>query len=113
MVQCGSGVIEISLLVREGKRPLEAKAFLSGFALEKGKKFERNRTQHDLEKQKAFTIQIESTTDRLVHKVRSGNDWIVLDSFSEPGRDFTKGKFGFLIQGNDEIGISDFKFTPR
>jgi hypothetical protein len=81
--------------------------------IEKGKKFERNRTQHDLATQKAFTIQIESSPDRLVHKVRNGDDWIVLDSFSEPGRDFTKGKFGFLIQGSDEIGISDFKFTPK
>jgi len=34
----------------------------------------------------------------------------VLDTFVEQGRDFTQGKFGFLIQGNDEIAISNFKF---
>ncbi len=81
--------------------------------IEKGKKFERIRTQHDLTTQKAFTIQIEASADHLIQKVRNGDDWIVLDSFSEPGRDFTKGKFGFLIQGSDQIGISDFKFTPK
>jgi hypothetical protein len=42
-----------------------------------------------------------------------GDEWKVLDTFAEPGRDFTQGKFGFLIQGNDEIAISDFKFLPK
>ena len=52
------------------------------------------------------------TPDRVVQKVRVGDEWKVLDTFTEPGRDFTQGKFGFLVQGNDEIGISDFKFLP-
>jgi hypothetical protein len=82
--------------------------------IEKGKKLERAKTQHDLEKQKAFTIQIELTPDHVVHKIKNpGGDWITLDSFAEPGRKFTEGKFGFLIQGNDEIGISDFSFQPK
>ena len=81
--------------------------------MEKGKKYERAKTQHDLEKQKAFTVQIDASAERLVHKINNGSEWIVLDSFAEPGRDFTQGKFGFLIQGNDEIGLADFKFTPK
>jgi hypothetical protein len=81
--------------------------------VENGKRLERERTQHDLDKQKAFTIEIDIAPDRLIHRVREGDEWTVLDSFSEPGRNFTQGKFGFLIQGNDEIGISDFKFTPK
>jgi hypothetical protein len=48
-----------------------------------------------------------------VQKVRVGDEWKVLDTFVEPGRDLTQGKFGFLIQGNDEIAISDFKFLPK
>ena len=81
--------------------------------VEKGKKFERQKVEHDLDNQKAFTIQIEITKDHAIHRIRSGDQWIALDSFSEPGRDFSKGKFGFLIQGNDEIGISDFTFQPK
>ena len=34
-------------------------------------------------------------------------------TWAEPGRNFSEGKFGFLIRGNDEIGISDFKFQPK
>ncbi len=82
--------------------------------IEKGKKFERTKTQHDLEKQKAFTIQVEVTPEHIVHKIKNASgEWITLDSFAEPGRDFTTGKFGFLIQGNDEIGVSEFSFQPK
>jgi hypothetical protein len=49
-----------------------------------------------------------------VHKIKdNGGQWVVLDTFAEPGRNFTNGPFGFLIQGNDEIGISDFSFVPK
>jgi PEGA domain len=81
--------------------------------VENGKKLEREKTELDLDDSKSYSIQIEILPDRLVHKLLKGNEWVVLDSFSEPGRNFTKGKFGFLIQGNDEIAISDFKFTPK
>ncbi len=82
--------------------------------VESGKKLERAKTQHDLEKQKAYTIQIEITPEHVVHKIKGvSGDWITLDAFSEPGRNFTGGKFGFLIQGNDEIGVSDFSFQPK
>jgi hypothetical protein len=91
---------------------MDRKNFWAG-VVEKGKRLERVKAPHNLGSQKTFTIQIEVAPDRLVQKVRVGNDWKVLDSFVEPGRDFTQGKFGFLIQGNDEIAVSDFKFQPK
>ena len=82
--------------------------------MEKGKKFERQKTPHQLDTQKSFTIQIEITPEHIVHKVKTADGgWLTLDTFAEPGRSFTAGKFGFLIQGSDEIGISDFSFTPK
>ena len=81
--------------------------------VENGKKLERAKTQHGLSNQKAFTIQIEITQDHVVHRIKNGKEWLVLDSFAEPGRNSGPGKFGFLIQGNDEIGISDFTFQPK
>ena len=39
--------------------------------------------------------------------------WLTLDSWTEAGRNFSDGKFGFYIPGNDEISISDFKFQPK
>ena len=91
---------------------MDRKSFWAG-VIEKGKRLERVKTPQNLGNQKAFTIQIEVAPDRLVHKLRVGEEWKVLDTFAEPGRDFTQGKFGFLIQGNDEIAISDFNFLPK
>jgi hypothetical protein len=84
------------------------------WVVKNGQKLERvPKTAHNLGNQKSFAIQIDVTPDKLVQRVRGGDEWKALDNFSEPGRDFTQGKFGFLIQGNDEIAISDFKFLPR
>jgi hypothetical protein len=91
---------------------MDRKTFWAG-VIEKGKKLERLKAPHNLGNRKAFTIQIDVTPDRLVQKVRVGDQWKVLDTFVEQGRDFTQGKFGFLIQGNDEIAISDFQFLPQ
>jgi hypothetical protein len=91
---------------------MDRKNFWAG-VIQKGTRLERVKAPHNLGNQKAFTIQIDVAPDRLVQKLRVGDEWKVLDTFAEPGRDFTQGKFGFLIQGNDEIAISDFKFLPK
>ncbi len=80
----------------------------------KGKTLERTHTPlKDLEKQKSFTIQIDVTPEHAVNKMFAGGEWVNLDSWAETGRNFSEGKFGFLIQGNDEIGLADFKFQPK
>ncbi len=81
---------------------------------EKGKKLERAKMQHGVENQKQYTIQIEITPEHIVHRIKNAEgQWMVLDSFAEAGRNFVVGPFGFLIQGNDEIGISNFSFQPK
>ncbi len=91
---------------------MDSKSFWAG-VIAKGERYERVKAAQNFGNQKEFPIEIDVTPERLVQKVRVGNEWRVLDSFAEPGRNFTQGKFGFLIQGNDEIGISDFKFQPQ
>jgi hypothetical protein len=90
------------------------KKYLYPKVIEAGKTYERDKHEHGLgDKEKSYTIQIEAAPGRLVHRLQNGDNWLVLDTWNEPGRDFTKGKFGFLVQGSDEIGLSDFKFTPK
>jgi len=91
---------------------MDQRTFWAG-VIANGKRLERVKAPHNLGNQKVYTIRIEVTPDRLVQEVRMGGEWKVIDTFSEPGRDFTQGKFGFLIQGNDEIAISDFEFLPK
>lgn len=90
------------------------KKYLSSKVIIAGKIYERDKHEHGLgDKEKSYTIQIESGPERLVHRIQNGDNWLVLDTWMELGRDFTQGKFGFLVQGNDEIGLSDFKFAPK
>jgi len=82
--------------------------------VEDGKTFERRRvatmTNKDL---KNWTMQVELSPREAVVRIQRGGEWVVLDSWSEPGRDFTKGKFGILVNGDDEVGLSEFKFVGR
>ncbi len=59
------------------------------------------------------TIQIDISPSSVDHSIRKGNDWIVLDSWDDPNGGFDKGKFGFLIPGQDEYGILHFAFHAR
>jgi len=75
-----------------------------------GKTTERGKTEHK-QGDKTWIIEMDISNERIVHRMQINGQWYNLDSWEQPGRDFASGKFGFLIQGNDEIGVSDFKFT--
>lgn len=90
------------------------KKYLYSKVIMDGKPLEREKREHGLgEKEKSYTIQIDVMPEHLIHRVRNGDSWMVIDTWADGGRDFTAGKFGFIVQGNDEIGLSDFKFTPK
>ena len=60
-----------------------------------------------------LTVQIDVTPDHIVHKMLMGSDSVDLDTWAEPGLNFSGGKFGFMVQGDDEIGINSFKFQAK
>ncbi|MSV35319.1 MAG: PEGA domain-containing protein [Bryobacterales bacterium] len=79
-----------------------------------GKVFDRGKYEHGLnDREMSYTLQLEASPEKLIHSIKTGGQWLVLDTWQEPGRNFTEGKFAFLVQGNDEIGLADFKFVPR
>ena len=59
----------------------------------------------------AFGVQIEVTGNQIVHKVQIGGQWTIVDRVTDAAN-LSSGKFIFLVNGNEEIGISDFHFTP-
>ncbi len=82
--------------------------------VENGKTFERTKTPHNIDsKDKSFTIQVEVTPEHVTQRIQRDGQFVVLDNWTEAGRNFSMGQFGFLVQGNDQIGISDFRFQPR
>ena len=58
------------------------------------------------------TVQIEVTPTSVTHRLRKGGEWVVMDTLSGPGQNFTVGQFGLVIQGKDEVRLSEFSFRP-
>jgi hypothetical protein len=59
------------------------------------------------------TLRIDVTPTEVIHKVRKGEVWVALDSYTVSGQSPTAGKFGLLIQGKDEVRLSGFTFYPK
>jgi hypothetical protein len=85
------------------------------YVIENGKRSERAKMSHGIDaKDKSFIVQVEIGADHVTHRIQRGGQWIVLDTWSnEPGRNFAEGKFAFIVQGDDQIAISDFRFQPK
>ena len=60
-----------------------------------------------------FQLQITVAPNEIVTSFYDGSKWTTLDRWTHPDRNLTTGKFGFLIPGSDEVGIANFKFTPK
>ena len=54
------------------------------------------------------TILIRVGPTELVHQVKQGDNWTVLDRWTKPGANLSLGKFGFYIPGNDQVALSSF-----
>jgi len=82
--------------------------------VEDGKTFERRKVAHGVNKDvKNWTMQMDLSAQQAVVRIERAGTWVTLDSWSESGRDFTTGKFGILVNGDDEVGLSGFKFVGR
>jgi hypothetical protein len=91
-----------------------------------GKKHDLPKIAHNIgEKNPSVSMRIELSTNSLVHRydLKEDASWQVLDSEDKRDRpslnqgkprSFADGRFGFLLQGSDDIvEISSFQFTPR
>ena len=55
---------------------------------------------------RALHIRVSPT--ELVHQIRHGDVWTVLDRWTDPGANLSLGKFGFYIPGDDQVALSSF-----
>ena len=63
---------------------------------------------HKGEKKSFRTIHIRVSSTELVHQIKHGDSWTVLDRWTQPGANLSLGKFGFYIPGNDQVALSSF-----
>ena len=54
------------------------------------------------------TLHIRVSPTELVHQIRHGDSWTVLDRWTQPGANLSLGKFGFYVPGNDQVELSSF-----
>jgi hypothetical protein len=54
------------------------------------------------------TLQIRVSSTEVVHVIKHGDSWTVLDRWSHPGANLSQGKFGFYIPGNDQVSLASF-----
>jgi hypothetical protein len=54
------------------------------------------------------TVQIRVSATEIVHEIKHGDRWTVLDRWTRPGTNLSLGKFGFYIPGSDQVALSNF-----
>jgi tetratricopeptide (TPR) repeat protein len=53
-------------------------------------------------------IQIRVSPTEIIHEIKHGDRWTVLDRWTRPGTNLSLGKFGFYIPGSDQTALSSF-----
>jgi serine/threonine protein kinase len=87
------------------KRQFLAKDVVNGSA--------RDRSKVATESNPAFLqLSIAVTPHQVTTNIHEGQGWRLVDTWTAQDRDFTQGKFGFLIPGSDQIGLANFQFLP-
>jgi len=78
--------------VRNGQKTIEAKI------------------PHKGEKKSFRTLQVKVSPTEIVHSIKQGNAWFVLDRWSLPGTNLAAGKFGFYLPGGDQVSLASFGY---
>jgi serine/threonine protein kinase len=73
-----------------------------------GQKGDERKIPHKGDKKSFRTIQIRVSPNEIVHQVREGESWVVLDRWSQAGSNLSLGRFGFYIPGSDQVALSSF-----
>jgi serine/threonine protein kinase len=73
-----------------------------------GQKGDETKIPHKNDKKSFRTLQVRVGANEIVHQIRQGDGWVVLDRWTQSGSNLSLGKFGFYIPGNDQIALSSF-----
>jgi len=80
--------------------------------VENGKSNELQKLPFDPDPEDSIGVQISLKPNSVDTRLKSLNgSWQDMGPVTSPGSDFTQGKFGLLISGNDEVGVSTIHFS--
>ncbi len=75
-----------------------------------GQKGEETKIPHKGEKKSSRTLQVRVEANEIVHQIKQGDSWIVLDRYTRAGENLNVGRFGFYIPGNDQVALASFSY---
>ena len=79
-----------------------------------GKSIEVSRVPFNVDSNEWVQADVSVRPDAVSARVKMPDgSWINIGSATSPGRDFTQGKVGFYIPSNDEVAVSNFRFSNR
>ena len=73
-----------------------------------GQKVSDVKVPHKSEKKSFRTLEVRVTATEIVHQIKEGDHWTVLDRWSQPGTNLSSGRFGFYLPGGDQISLASF-----
>jgi hypothetical protein len=73
-----------------------------------GQKTDEIKVADKSDKKSFRTLHIRVSPTEIVHEIKDGNSWTVIDRWTQPGANLGQGKFGFYIPGNEQVTISSF-----
>jgi len=73
-----------------------------------GQKVSEAKVPHKSEKKSFRTLVVRVTGTEIVHQIKEGDHWTVLDRWSQPGTNLSSGRFGFYLPGGDQISLASF-----
>ncbi len=60
------------------------------------------------DKKSFHAVHVRVSPGEIIHQVKEGDRWRVLDRWTQTGANLSVGKFGFYLPGNDEVALSGF-----
>jgi hypothetical protein len=73
-----------------------------------GQKSSEVKIPNKSEKKSYRAFQIKVSPTEIVHQIRQGDAWVVLDRWTLPGTNLASGRFGFYLPGGDQLSLANF-----
>ena len=73
-----------------------------------GQKTDEVIVPNKVDKKSFRTLHIRISPTEVVHQIKRGDSWTVLDRWTQPGVNLSQGKFGFYLPGDDQAAVSSF-----
>ncbi len=75
-----------------------------------GQKRSEAKIPHKSGKKSFRTVQIRVSPTEIIHQIKQGDAWVVLDRWTLQGNNLSLGKFGFYLPGGDQVSLASFSY---